>query len=373
MRVQRVVMPDSGVVSYTVLDGEFTPVDPIEAYLGYLTDVERSPNTIRAYAHDLRDFFAYLEVKGLDWRSVTAEALAGFVSWLRLPPQARTGEVATLPSAVHRCSAATVNRKLSALCGFYEHHARRGVDVAAVLSVWRPDRGERSQATSWKPFLTHAARGTAQPRRAVKLRAVAERPRTLDDEQVRALLDACQRRRDRLLLMLLHRGGLRIGEALGLRHSDIIAAEREIRVVPRDNDNGARVKGWHARTVPVGPEVVRSYADYLHEEYGDLDSDYVFVNLWGQPRGHPLSYGTVYDLVVRLRRRTGVAFEPHMLRHTYATGLLRRGTPVEVVSKLLGHASIATTVDTYGHLTVGDARQALVDAGHLPAQGSSHD
>ena len=242
-----------------------------------------------------------------------------------------------------------------------------------MLTLWRPDRGERARATSWKPFLQHTRGGGVERRRAVKLKTTKTAPATLTAEQAGMLLAACERLRDRLLVTLWPRAGLRVGETLGLRHSDIIAAEREIRVVPRDNDNGARVKGWHARTVPVGPEVVRSYADYLHEEYGDLDSDYVFVNLWGQPRGHPLSYGTVYDLVVRLRRRTGVAFEPHMLRHTYATGLLRRGTPVEVVSKLLGHASIATTVDTYGHLTVGDARQALVDAGHLPAQGSSHD
>jgi len=39
------------------------------------------------------------------------------------------------------------------------------------------------------------------------------------------------------------------------------------------------------RTVPVSAELVRLYADYLHGEYGELDSDYVFVNLWGEPHG----------------------------------------------------------------------------------------
>jgi len=109
--------------------------------------------------------------------------------------------------------------------------------------------------------------------------------------------------------------------------------------------------------------VVRLYADYLHGEYGELDSDYVFVNLWGEPRGHPLTYAAVYDLVKRLRRRTGIEFDPHWCRHTYATGLLRAGTPVEVVSKLLGHASVTTTVEVYGHLNVEDARQVLEQAG----------
>ncbi|MFE0732083.1 hypothetical protein ACFW2X_28305 [Streptomyces antibioticus] len=61
------------------------------------------------------------------------------------------------------------------------------------------------------------------------------------------------------------------------------------------------------------------YADYLHGEYGDLDSDYMFVNLWGGSYGRPLTYASVYDLVLRLRRDTGIDFDPHWLRHTRAT------------------------------------------------------
>jgi integrase len=114
--------------------------------------------------------------------------------------------------------------------------------------------------------------------------------------------------------------------------------------------------------------VVRLYSDYLHTEYGDLDCDYVFVNLWSAPVGRPMHYSSVYDLVCRLRGRTGIAFGPHTFRHTYATELLRRKVPVEVVQKLLGHASIATTSDTYAHLKVEDARRALVSAGWLSEQ-----
>jgi len=58
-----------------------------------------------------------------------------------------------------------------------------------------------------------------------------------------------------------------------------------------------------------------------------------------------------------------VEFDPHWLRHSYATRLLRAGVPVEVVSRLLGHASVATTTDVYGHLTVEDARRVLEAAG----------
>jgi site-specific recombinase XerD len=133
--------------------------------------------------------------------------------------------------------------------------------------------------------------------------------------------------------------------------------------VARHNDNGARSKSATKRSIPVSAELIRLYADYVHGEYGDLDSDYVFVNLWGEPCGHPLSYPAVYDLVRRLRRRTGVDFDPHWYRHSFATRLLRAGTPVEVVSKLLGHASVTTTLNIYGHLSVEDARRALEKAG----------
>jgi integrase len=112
---------------------------------------------------------------------------------------------------------------------------------------------------------------------------------------------------------------MRIGEALGLRHEDLAAAERQVAVVPRDNDNGARSKSREPRLIPVSAGLIRLYADYLHGEYGSLDCDYVFVNLWGQPHGHPLGYPAVYDLVRRLRRRTGIGFNPHWCRHTAAT------------------------------------------------------
>ena len=51
-------------------------------------------------------------------------------------------------------------------------------------------------------------------------------------------------------------------------------------IVARVKDNGARTKSRQSRSVPVSAELIRLYGDYLHTEYGDLDSDYVFVNLW---------------------------------------------------------------------------------------------
>jgi integrase/recombinase XerD len=116
------------------------------------------------------------------------------------------------------------------------------------------------------------------------VKALKRLPRILEAAEAQAVLDACTRLRDRFFFALLYDSGCRAGEALGLRHEDIAAAEQEITIVPRENANGARAKSG-GRTVPVGPELIRLYADYLHEEYGGIDSDYVFVNIWPQPPG----------------------------------------------------------------------------------------
>jgi site-specific recombinase XerD len=359
MHVQWVAMPALRTGSWTVLGAGDVPVEPVERFLACLTDIERSPNTVKAYAHDLKDYWMFLAHRGLDWREVRLEDIGEFVAWLRLPPAGRDGAVAVLPSAGPHVGVATINRKLAALAAFYQHQVRHGVDVGELLTTWQVP-GRRG---GWKPFLHHVTRGKPQPRRAIALKAPAKLPRVLTVGEVQAILDACDHLRDRFLLALIWDSGVRIGEALGLRHEDIAAAEREITVVPRVNDNRARSKSRRQRVIPVSAGLIRLYGDYLHLEYGDLDSDYVFVNLFAEPRGQALSYPAVYDLVVRLRKRTGIDFDPHWFRHSMATRMLRDEVPVEVVSKLLGHGSVTTTLSVYAHLTAEDARRALVAAG----------
>lgn len=88
MRVHRVLMADSAGESWTLLGDDFLPVEPVERFLGYLAAIEKSPNTIKAFAHDLKDWFTYLAGHGLDWVRATLEDVAGFVGRLRLPPEA---------------------------------------------------------------------------------------------------------------------------------------------------------------------------------------------------------------------------------------------------------------------------------------------
>ena len=348
-------MPVTGVESWTVLGDDGVVVAPAEQYLAYLSALERSPNTVRAYAVSLRLWFEFLGRVGVAWAEAGAEDVARFVAWLRAPAE----NVIVLETGAGQRSAATVNRHLAAVFGLYDHHARAGVGAAGSLVAWR-----RVNRGSYKPFLHHVTKGKPIATRPARLAVTRRAPRALDTSQVAAILAACEHLRDRFLLALLAETGMRIGQALGLRHADFVSRDREIRIVPRaGNANGARAKLREAAVIPVSAPLVRLYSEYMHAEYGDIDSDYVFVNLFAEPVGHPLCYRAVHQLIGRIAARTGIAFTAHVLRHTHATELIRNGVPIEIVARLLTHRSSTTTSQTYIHLQAGDVRQALTRAG----------
>jgi len=140
-----------------------------------------------------------------------------------------------------------------------------------------------------------------------------ELPKTLTLEQVAAVIDCQRHLRDRFLFALLASTGMRIGQALALRHEDVISWERRIRIRPRPDDaRRARSKGGGQGSVPVPGELIRLWSDYMHEEYGDLDSDFVFVNLWAGEIGRQMTYRAVDDLVRRTERKVGFRFTPHV-------------------------------------------------------------
>lgn len=363
MKAQRVVLPVTAAESWTVVDDDFVTAEAAERYLAYLSAIERSSNTVRAYAHSLALWLSFLQLRGVDWAGAGVEDVAGFVTWLRAPAV----NVIVLDASAARRSESTVNRHLAAVFGFYDFHARNGVALAASLVAWR-----RVPRGSFKPFLHHVTRGRPIPTRPVKLTAGRRLPVTLSVEEVAVILAACSRLRDRFLFALLAETGIRVGQALGLRHSDFVSRRRELVIVPRgDNANGARAKTRTVATVPVSAALVRLYSDYMHTEYGDLDSDYVFVNLFSEPLGRAMRYDAVAKLVTRLRVRTGIEFTPHVLRHTRATALIRAGVPIEIVSVMLTHRSVVTTSQTYIHLGVDDVRAELVRAGVWPADGAA--
>jgi integrase len=110
---------------------------------------------------------------------------------------------------------------LAAVVSFYEFHGRRGNELARDLVV-----RTRSGHGAFKPFLHGIARD--RPRgRPVRLPERQRLPRTLSLEQVAAVIDCQQRLRDRFLFALLASTGMRVGQALGLRHEDVVSWERQ--------------------------------------------------------------------------------------------------------------------------------------------------
>jgi integrase len=198
-----------------------------------------------------------------------------------------------------------------------------------------------------------------------RLRVADERVQVLTIQQARTIIGTCTSLRDRLLFTILFVTGMRRGQALGLRHSDIDTRARTISITPRsDNENGARAKTPTHRVLPLSIEASRLYLDYMHTEYGDLDSDYVFVNLWGGSRGRALTDASVDDLVRRLRIKSGIeGWSCHTFRHTFATLMRRAGMSIDVISHLLTHADVRTTASVYSHLDVDDLRFELIKAG----------
>ena len=353
-RVQRVV--ECGCESWAVIGSDRRPVEPVEAFLRWLTDTERSPNTVRAYAGDLRQFWEFVQLRGYDWSNLGLEELGGFASWLRSPAE----NVVVLAGGDAARQASTVNRKLAAVAAFYDfHHRQSGVPVADRLGP----PSHRSGRGSFKPMLKGFA--PQRPRGRPGRRPAGRRlPRVLSLSQVEAILRAQRRLRDRFLFALLFQTGMRVGQALGLRHEDVVTWENRIEIVRRENVNGARGKGGEG-SLPVAAELMRLYGEYMHVEYGSLDSDYVFVNLWGGRVGRPLTYTTVNDIVLATRRAVGFHFTPHWFRHTYATLHRRAGVPLDVVSQLITHRSVQTTQAIYTHLDVEDLRAQLQQAGVL--------
>jgi integrase len=350
MRVQPMVMPD-GARSWTVLDDCGDPVPPVEAFLAHLQALDRSPTTLRTYATSLKLWLVFLARLGVAVDEAKVEHVSRFVAWLRAPAE----NVTVLDGGTGRCCPATVNRHLAALFCFYDYQARNGVELAQVLVAWR-----RVNRGGYRPFLHHVTAGRPTATRPLRLRQERRLPRTLTDDQVLTLIAACTHLRDRFLLILLAETGLRVGQALGLRHADFVSHRRELRIVPRrDNDNGARAKTRDTHTLPISAGLARIYTDYMFEEYGECDSDYVFVNLFAEPYGRPLRYQAVHQLVRQLRSRTGIEFTLHMLRHSRATDLLRHGVGVDVVARLLTHRCSTTTSQIYIHLDVEDLRGEL--------------
>lgn len=356
MHVQKLENIEGTRVTFTIIDDNFIPFSPADEYLRFLENTGKSPLTVRSYAYHLRVFLDYCDSKKILWREIKTAHLAEYLQYLQVPQKTGFGEnVISFPAdQTARRTERTINVMLSSVISFYEYHAK--LSNVSALNIYEETNNRKR---GYKPFLHHISKGKLNVRNTLKLKTSKLIPKTIALEELKKLLAECRNLRDKFLLSLLYESGLRIGQALGLRHEDIHSFDNEIIIVARnDNVNFARAKTRDSYTVHISKELMELYTDYLINEFGETESDYVFVNLWSKPLGRPLRYQYVNKLFLRLRRKTGVEITPHKLRHTHATEYLRQTKRVDLTQRRLGHASIQTTSQIYTHIDNDDLKQA---------------
>jgi integrase len=165
-------------------------------------------------------------------------------------------------------------------------------------------------------------------------------------EQVAALVETVEPRY-RAAVVLLAGSGVRIGELLGLRASDVDWLRRTLRVERQrmqDGSIGPTKTARSVRTVPLGQVVIDELAAHLTEY---LSSEWLFTTETGEPLGY------------RRWKKVWAAARPgevdtHSLRHFYASALIAGGASVKQVQTVLGHSSAVITLRTYAHLWPGD-------------------
>jgi integrase len=232
----------------------------------------------------------------------------------------------------------------------------------------------RSAYTILRAILDTAVRDGAlarNPAAAVKRpKVTAKESVFLTPEQVRALLDAAKSSRYAPLFSLLVNTGVRRGEALALRWSDIDFEDKLLRV----RGTLARVDGdlivtstktaKSKRSIPVSDGTDRLLKDIRKQQVRDQlkagsqwhQSGYVFTTEDGRPCD-PRNALRALKSAATKAGMTGVGL--HTLRHSAATAMLTNGVPLKVVSEILGHASIVITADIYGHVSPDVSREAL--------------
>ena len=183
-------------------------------------------------------------------------------------------------------------------------------------------------------------------------------------DQLRAFLDHTAEHRLHAAFVLLATTGMRRGECLGLRWSDVdVAASRvsisqTVIMVHHDIRVGSPKTSRGRRTVELDPETVAALREHRKRQAGErllmgagfTDHGLVFCMPDGRPL-HPERFSRT------LSRQTAHAGLPpirlHDLRHTWATLALQNGVHPKIVQERLGHANVSITLDVYSHVSEG--------------------
>nr|WP_304059761.1 tyrosine-type recombinase/integrase [Enterocloster clostridioformis] len=179
------------------------------------------------------------------------------------------------------------------------------------------------------------------------LKAEERKVRPAEHEEIITLLQACTNCRDQLLLLLFAETGFRIGEILGVNYiHDIDYQHHMVGVYFReDNENDARAKNAEYRKAKISDDTFDFLMYYL-AEYRELlqHQGFLFINIAGKTAGQPLKVDSVYDMLTRLEKKTGIDLTPHMFRRYFANRRRKAGWRLELIQQALGHKHIETTI-----------------------------
>jgi integrase/recombinase XerC len=297
----------------------------IHRYLEHLHGERRSsPETLRAYEHDLSSFLEFLardflgkEAADIRPEEVDALAVRSFLAAMTRKGLAKTSQ----------------GRTLSAVRSLFRFACREGVLAA------------------------NPAQGVRTPKAPKTL------PRHLRPGEVENLIEAPDGdeplvRRDRAILELLYAAGLRVSELVGLDWQDVDLKARVVRVMG---------KGGKERMVPFGRPAAEALRRWLEPWEGVRGpgkgekggGEPVFLNTFGGR----LTDRSVRRVIDKWVDAAAVArgVHPHTLRHTFATHLLENGADLRAIQELLGHSSLSTT-QKYTHLEVDRLLSVYRDA-----------
>ncbi len=297
----------------------------IEQYLEYLRNTRNySPNTIKGYGTDLRQFNTFLTDKNIDLKTVELAILTDFLMEL------------------HKINCpASIARKIATLKGFFHFLQSRGrlkVNPAEFLFT---------------------------PKLPQKL------PLFLSVDEVFQLLDNWDKKnwrdlRDWAILELFYGSGLRVSElaALDLKHVDLHGALCRV-----------MGKGRKERIVPMGKRSIFALEQYLAQRPNpamlktkpDSNSKTTANPLFINYQGGRLSVRGISLTVKKIKQQTDIYknISPHTLRHSFATHMLEGGASLRAIQEMLGHSSLSTT-QKYTHLDI-DKIMEIYDQAHPKA------
>lgn len=260
-----------------------------------------SPNTIKAYRIDLRQFAEFTEQKSAD-----LEILNQYIKHLN-----------------QHFAPRSVKRKLASVKAFYHH-----LEISGVLEV--------------NPF----------NKLQIRIHAPRQLPRIIPSQIVKALLqnayDAYMPGRrdvlcDIVVLELLFSTGLRVSELCALSKDTFLLSENKLRLLIYG-------KGRKERVIQiVTPELLQLLQTYCNTFAAEINEQGAILF---NRRGRPLSPQSVRRIIDKYIKRIGIDLHvtPHMFRHTFATSLLDAGMDIRYIQSLLGHSSISTT-QIYTHVS----------------------